>query len=179
MNKLSAFLLAATTLFAAGCGGQKSSKLTIQKTPFTGMDYSLTFPSDWQVSTNGMMGMDMIAMSPQESLDDPFSENVNVALENLPDDFNDQDYLDQSLMSLRKTFGVQEDYQFSKVAIGAENGYHLNYQMSIGERSLDNDVYVVIHKQAVYIITCSQMPETRADWKPVMDEIISSFKLIK
>ena len=67
-----------------GCG-----RRTLQNTLVEGNEYVLEFPDSWEIQSQ-FQGADMVGISPQESPDDSFRENVTVVLENMPASMTDQ-----------------------------------------------------------------------------------------
>jgi hypothetical protein len=157
-----------------GCG-----KKTVQNTTFAGKDYSLKFPDTWEINEKGMMGMDLIGLSPLESTDDAFRENINVILENLPKAMADRDYLELTLAGMNKMFGLPSDSKFVPVKVGNENGYHLHYSVQMGQNEIDNDLYIVIKKNSAYVITCSNAKGKRDDFKAIMESVVGTFAIKK
>jgi hypothetical protein len=171
--KIKLLLVMCLLLGTCGCGRKK----TFQNTAFSGKKYTLTFPSTWEANDTGIMGTDRVGLSPLEDANDIFRENVTVVLENLPSSMTDQKYLDLTIKSLTKAFGLSEGVAFSKVRVGAQEGYHLRYAFQMGQQALDNDVYIVVRKGSAYILTCSNAKGKRDVFKPVMDATIASFNI--
>ncbi len=156
-----------------GCG----KKETVQKTAFLGDDYKLEFPGTWEINDKGIMGTDLIGLSPIEDAKDTFRENVNVVLENLPKSMTDAEYLQLSLKHLNKVFALPPDKKFTQTKVGNQQGYHLRYSMQMGQNNMDNDVYVVIKDGAAYIITCSHAKGKRDAFKSTIDSIVDTFAI--
>ena len=155
------------------CWGEKK---TIQGTAFSGDDYTLNFPSTWGVK-RGVMGTDLIGLSPLESPSDNFQENINVVVDNIPDSMSVSMFLQYNLDAMNKMYGLPEDASFSKVRVGSSDGYHLRYSARVGQLSLDNDCYIVLINKASYFITCSHISGKRDSYKSTVDSIISSFEV--
>lgn len=173
-----AAVLAAMLLTAvATCNAEETKKKALDNTPFNGRDYELKFPDTWEINSSGMMGTDVIGLTPMEGNDDNFRENINVVLENLPEGITAQEYLDANITNMKKTFGLPEDAKFEKVKVGSCDGYHLHYSLKMGNYELDNDVYIVVVKNAAYIITCSNEKGKRDKYKKEMDGVVKTFKL--
>ena len=150
-----------------GCG-----RRTVQNTLFEGNEYVLEFPASWEVKSN-FQGADLVGISPPESPDDQFRENVTVVLENMPASMTDQEYLDLSVSQLREGFGLTGDIGFTPASVGSMAGHHIHYVAGM----MDNDAYVVIHGGAVYVITCAHAIGKRDGLKSTMDGVIATFDI--
>ena len=162
-------------LFLIGsCAWADGHKNTIQGTAFSGGDYTLTFPSSWEVK-RGVMGTDLMGISPLENQSDEFQENVCVILDNLPDTMDAQMYLQSNLDAVKRMYGLPEGAGFARVRVGNTDGYHIRCSVQVGQRLQDNDTYIIIIDKAVYTITCSHLSGKRDAYKTIVDSIISSF----
>ena len=160
-------------LFLAGaalCGEKK----TIQGTSFQGNDYEILFPRDWEV-THGIMGTDVLALSPLESEDDEFRENINVALENIPASLGSKGFLAQAARDLKNYYGLPADTAYVKVNLGNCIAYHLHYHATLGVKKREHDQYYVLKGVSAYCITCTYAVGKRAQYKPIMDRILMTF----
>lgn len=154
-----------------GCG-----RRTLQNTLFEGNEYVLEFPDSWEIQSQ-FQGADMVGISPQESPDDSFRENVTVVLENMPASMTDQEYLDLSASQLKQTFNLPGDIGFTPTRVGHMAGHHISYVAEIPQGTMDNDAYIVIHGGAVYVITCAHPLGGRDAMKSTMDGIIATFNI--
>ena len=99
---LSLLLLVAAT----GCG--KPAFADVEPTPFDGTAYtdpgrgfSLKVPFDWESQVPGM-GPAVIFMSPPESADDAFQENVNVVVMALPRPMTTEECFAEAMDTMKK-----------------------------------------------------------------------------
>jgi len=169
-------LIIISCLLFALCGCNNNT--TIQGTSFAGKAYTLKFPSDWTVLKKPMAGIDQIAQSPMEGSSDKFRENVNVVLENVPPNMSEQEYLDASLAAMKQMINLDDDLKHTKTKVGSYDGYHMQYSMTMQGRTIDNDIYIVIANGGSYLITCSHAKGKREKFKPTVDSIIDSFKIV-
>ena len=160
-------------LTICGCGKKK----TVQNTTFSGKDYVLQFPETWEINDTGLMGMDLIGLSPLENAEDAFRENVNVVLENLPKSMTAKEYLRLALANLEKIYGLPIEKNFTKARVGNHEGYSLHYSLQVGQNEMDNDIYIVINNNAVYVLTCSNAKGKRDIFKTTMDTVIETFTI--
>ena len=156
-----------------GCGKKK----TIRNTSLPGKDYALQFPDTWETKDTGVMGTDLIGLSPLEDPQDTFRENVTVMLESMPESMTDAEYLKLTLTNMSNIFGLPSEANFTKTKVGTADGYHLLYSMQMGQNEMDNDVYIVIDKGAVYVLTCSHLKGKRNAFKATMDAVIETFAI--
>jgi hypothetical protein len=50
---------------------------------FTGNDFSIQYPSGWEINTEGQMATSLVLLAPLESAQDKFKENVNLIIQDL------------------------------------------------------------------------------------------------
>ena len=73
---------------------------------FTGAAYDIRVPDGWLTNVVSW-GLDLfIVADPAGALDDDFSENVNVVLENIPSSISEEQYLDLTRENLKGALGA-------------------------------------------------------------------------
>ena len=130
---------------------EASDKLTIDGNQFVGSDYTLTIPEDWVIKED-FMGSDLIATNAEMADSPQFSDGIAVTLENLPESISEEEYVELSTKLLQDVMGAEvsetEPYELNGV-----DATRFRYQMTMGNRTLDNDAILILQEDAAYIIT--------------------------
>jgi len=166
--KLMLMLLCAFVVFP-GCG-MKPSK------PYAGGGYLLTIPEGWEVEKNGGDGVDMMATYVEE-VEPIVLQTVNVVVEHFPVLYSEEKYLALNLEELRKEFTVSPDRKFVPAKVGPYSGYRLEYEIFVEGVPLVADLYIVIHDDLVYAITCGTFKGGEAGFAPKKKAILGSFSI--
>ncbi len=64
--------------------------------------FSVVFPEDWEIKTEGFSGHGGTGLEPLEEKGDPFRENVNISVEDLPKDVGLQYYREMTFDNIAK-----------------------------------------------------------------------------
>jgi hypothetical protein len=152
-----------------------SARRALDGTEFNGTGYKLTAPDGWDTK-RGFMGMDLMFMSPREGADDPFRENLNVVLENIPPAITKGVYLEATKRNLDTLLTGFVLVAEEVVKLGRHEWHRIEYRMTQGTYDLHNDVYLLLRDGSAYVITCSCLgKDSRARYLPAMRKSIESF----
>ena len=146
----------------------------------TQSNYSVQYPSNWELDQSGKMGAIFFMLAPVESPADNFKENVNLMIQDLTGMNIDLDKFTQISIDQIKTQAVKgklieskrmknKTREYQKVIYTSDqNGFHLKYEQ----------LYYVKNNKAYFLtLTCEQ---TKFDaYKAEGEKILNSFKLIK
>ena len=143
---------------------------------FSGPDYSIEYPTGWEIK-KGIMGADSVGFSPPEGLNDTFRENVNVSLEELPAGMSKERYLEASIEKMGTMFGADNLGELQTTWIGSEPGYVMEYRPTFGQLNLHNDIYIIIKGSSAYVITCSMLEgASRSQYADKLTDVAMSFR---
>ncbi len=143
---------------------------------YAGGGYTLTVPAGWDVEKNGSDGVDMIAVY-LEDVDPPVLESVNVVLDRFPTMVSEKKFLAMNLRELKKGFPIKAHRAFVPAKVGPYSGYRLEYEMSTEGLQLEIDLYIVIHDNIAYAITCGNLKGGGAKFAPKKKAILASFSI--
>lgn len=148
-------------------------------TPFYHRDYTIVYPSNWELDTSGQMRTSFFLFSPVTGEKDDFKENVNLMIQDL------SQYpatLDQYIKLTVDQIASMEDIYMKKnerKKAGNRSFQHLVYSGSQGGYDLVFEQYIwVIHKEAfVLTFTCQEsMYET---YREIGQKVMNSFRIKK
>jgi serine/threonine-protein kinase len=145
----------------------------------------LDFPEAWEVANN-LEGADIVGLSPRESSEDEFRENVNVVIENLPRSMSADTYL----MTLEKYMKAAEPqleeglagYQLVERGsdqLGDHEAERVVYRHTAGHIQLKTLAYAVVHGRRAFIITGTAKPESFDQYRSKFEAIAQTVRFEK
>lgn len=151
MPRLIAF---SAVLLLVACG-DKSPDSTFDGQQFAGSGYHIEAPAGWERKED-FGGCDVILINPAYGADDGFAENVNVVLENIPSGMEAEAYFDATKQNLERSFG-QPVNESENCRLNGLDAHRLRYSMQVGDKTMDNDAYLIVRNDAAYVITLSML----------------------
>jgi len=146
----------------------------------TQSNYSVEYPSNWELDQTGKMGAIFFMFAPLESADDKFRENVNLMIQDLTGRNIDLDKYTEISLDQIKTQAVNGKLIESKklkdgsgeyqklIYTSDQNGFHLKYEQ----------LYYVKDNKA-YLLTLTSEQNKFDEFKADGEKILNSFKLKK
>lgn len=169
------------SLAAAGCG--KPAFADVEPTPFEGTTYTdpvhgfkLRVPFDWESHQPGL-GPAVMFMSPSESRDDAFQENVNVVVSPLPRPMTTEECFASAVDAMEKMLRGFTLESSGPVTLGPVEGMACVYRLRVGPMTARMLCYLVVHGKKYYVITCSATEATFDYYKGTFSGIAKSFRL--
>jgi len=138
-------------------------------------NYSVKFPKEWENKEN-FMGCSIVSLSPKLNDADMFRENVNVAVEQLPQGMGLNEYFDASVPTLAKVITDFQENEKGTTAINDNDAKWLIYSGRVGTTKLKCEQFYIVHDKHGYVITCSATPESYSDYKKIFEEAAHSFE---
>ena len=141
-------------------------------------EYSVQYPSTWELNESGSMGTSFILFSQLESENDEFRENINLMIQDLSGQNIDLDkYTEMSEeqvkaiitnYTLMESERIKDDRgEFHKIIYSGDQGqFHLIFE----------HYYWVVNEKA-YLLTFVSEQDKFADFKEEGEGILNSFKL--
>ncbi len=153
-------------------GQSKDSKLKID-----GVNYSITYPSNWEADQSGHLGSTFMLFSPFESDHDFFRENVNLTIQDLSDCYNinlnqyvhiyekliKMIYQNGNILETHRIFCGHSECQ-SLVYSGDQGVYHLMFEQ-----------FFMIRDDKAYILTLTCEKDKFEKYKNTGEAIMDSF----
>lgn len=142
------------------------------------LEYSINYPTDWELVQNGLLGTEFILFSPLESDQDKFRENVSLYIQNFSGQNLDLDkFVEISLEqcnTLLTSFVLIENLREN---IGSDEFHRLVYSYEQGIYQIKTEQYCWIKNDQSFVLTLSCGEDTFLSYKEVGEEILKSFKL--
>jgi hypothetical protein len=162
---------------AVGCG-EDGDRTAVDGGPFRGRTYRLDEPEGWtRVERPQLKGIDLILGSPREGPRDPFVENVNMVLENVPPGMSVDEYFSRSRKNLEKKFALRGPITSSEREIPAGTLHVTHFRHRYQSYDLVVDSCVFIAGRACYIMTCTALEQTYERYRPTFEKTVASFRL--
>lgn len=139
--------------------------------------YAIDYPEKWTLDQSAAMGMSFIILSPQESADDLFRENINLIEQDLEGyAMNLDQYMDLNLSQL-KSFITNYDLKESKRMTGSMEFHKLEYYGSQGQFNLAFVQYFWVIGEKAFVLTFTSEQSQIEKYRQTGEEILQSFKI--
>ena len=174
------FLTSLTLLALIACG-QTTVKQKIDgwKT-LSEANYSMQYPSTWELNQSGQMGTSLILFSPLENNEDQFRENVNLIIQDLTGQSIDLDKYSEISEEQVKTMITNSTLIESKRIKEGNDEYHrLIYTGDQGILRLTYEQYYWVENDKAYVLTLTCEQNKFSDFKDLGENILNSFSLKK
>jgi hypothetical protein len=139
-------------------------------------EFSIEYPTDWELNTTGVAGSIFVVSSPLSSNDDKFRENVNILTQNLKGMNIDLDkYV---ILSKKQIYNLPKAKLIvSKRVKKGEDEYH-TFIVDAFMNGMDLKVlqHYFIKDEIAYVLTYTQVENDKDGYFKVGEKIINSFK---
>ena len=137
--------------------------------------FEIQLPPDWERRTEGMEPVVLYAMSNLDNQEDPFRENVSVAL-NSTKGKTREEFLALSKESLKVSFPeMKMEHEESRVVNGVEMTMWV-YTYQANALQLKAKTFLMLLSDTGYAITCTGTTETFAEYEALFSKITASFQ---
>jgi eukaryotic-like serine/threonine-protein kinase len=141
-------------------------------------NFSIEYPSNWELNTSGVSGTKFFILSELTSPDDIFRENINMLVQDLSE--HNVDLAEFVKISEGQVSEFLED---TKIHVSdTKDGKHYTYHRIIysgvqeGNRIKIEQIYIIIDQHA-YILTFTCTASEFAQFKQTGERILESFRL--
>lgn len=143
-------------------------------------NYSIQYPSNWELNQNGQMGTSFILLSSLENNKDQFRENVNLIIQDLTGRNIDLDKYSEISEGQVKTMITNSKLIESKRIKNGNKEYHqLIYTGDQGEYHLKFDQYYWVENEKAYVLTLTCEQSAFLNFKEIGENILNSFLFTK
>lgn len=182
MTKFQAFFFLLVPLFACSqtttkqVSDAKNTTINSNWKTFDQPYYSIQYPSSWNLNQNGQMGTSFIILSPKESEQDKFSENVNLIIQDLTGKDIDLDKYtkisEEQVKTLLTNSVIIESKSFKK-----DNAEYRKfiYTADQGIFHLKTEQYYWVVKEKAYVLTFTSEQNKYVDYVEIGEKIMNSF----
>lgn len=170
-----------TVLFSCDVMKQKDEALkTVIVKKWSQLDkpeYSIVYPSNWDLDASGQMGTQFFILSPLESETDKFKENVNLLKQNISNEYNLDSYIQLSINQITTQVKKSKLIESKRIKVG-ENAFHiLKYNGFQNQFYLSFTQYVFIENGEAFVLTFTKETSKEKIYSNVENKILKSFKL--
>jgi hypothetical protein len=145
---------------------------------FNGSDYSIRYPSNWELNDSKQMGTSLILFSPIENSKDQFKENVNLIIQDLSSYNLDLDDFIEITLDQVKTMITNSTLLESKRVKSSNPEFHkLVYLGDQGMYHLKFEQYCWVMNDKAYILTLTCERNKFPVYKATGEKILNSFLL--
>lgn len=141
-------------------------------------NYSVHYPAEWELNQKGQFGMLFILLSPPESSDDNFRENVNLVAEDLKGRKIDLDEYakasEQQVRSIINNVSIKESKHMNN---GSTEYHKLVYTGDQGLYSLQFEQHYFIKDNKAFVLTLTCLKDKFDQYKETGEGIMNSFEL--
>jgi len=141
-------------------------------------DYSLKYPSDWELNQSGQMGTSFILFSQLESDADKFRENINLVIQDLTGyNLNLDKYIDVTLGQIKSMISNPKISVNQRVRSGNGEFHKLVYSGNQGVFNLTFEQYIWVYKNRAFVLTFTSEQEKFEKFKLEGERILNTFYL--
>ncbi len=140
--------------------------------------YSLNYPSSWSLDSSGQAGTKFVILSPSETEEDTFKENVNLIIQDLTGynlDLNG--YTKLSLEQVKTMITNSKILESKKMKQGATEFHKIIYTGDLQGYQLTFEQYYWVIKNKAYIVTFTTEQSKFKTYQATGEKILNSFVL--
>jgi hypothetical protein len=140
-------------------------------------NYSIEYPSTWELNKSGQMGTSFILFSPLDSEKDTFKENVNLIIQDLGKEKIDLNTFTEISEGQIKTLVTNSDLIESKRVKNSNYEFHkIIYTGDQGIFQLKFEQYYWVIDSKAYVLTFTSEKEKFATSSKTGEKIMNSFR---
>ena len=141
-------------------------------------NYTIKYPSNWELNKSGQLGTSFILFSSLSSDADQFKDNVNLLIQDLTGLNLDLDqYIQLSLNQIKTVATDAESIESKKIASGNSNYQKVIYTANQGDLSLKFEQYYWVQNNKAYVLTLTCEKDQFEAFKMTGEKILNSFKI--
>lgn len=160
----------------AGAGCSSDDPISSSDEFSNPISVEVTFPDDW-VSERGTGILRVIGAAPSDGPNDRFNENLNVAVESIPEGMSWEVYLERSVISLQMAI---PDFEIlgsdNRRALGFRARRHV-YRHRVNSDTVRGLQYILWVGSEACIITAVAEPETFDRYLVIFEDIVASLRV--
>lgn len=147
---------------------------------FDRANYSIQYPSEWELNQSGQMGTAFILFSPLESKNDQFKDNINLLIQDLAGHNIDLDkYAEISEGQIKTMITNSTLIESKRIKSGSGEHHRMIFTGDQGIFHLRFDQYYWINNDKAFVLTFTCEKDKFSQYKEVGELILNSFVLKK
>jgi hypothetical protein len=141
-------------------------------------NYSIEYPSSWELNQEGLNQTSFILFSALESDEDKFRENVNLLIQDLSGKNIDLDtYVDITEEQVKNMLPNSLLIESKRVVDDGKEFHKAVYSGVVGQVYLQFEQYFWVIGEAAYVLTFTTEKDKFEDFQETGERILNSFKL--
>ena len=141
-------------------------------------DFTISYPQDWELNTEGLMGTALFVFSPLEDESDDFKENLNLYIQDLNGAPMTMDqYVDASTSQMASAI---TDYKLNFSKRASKNGREFHHFSHLGKQGifdLEFEQQIYLANGKAYILTFTREVDSPSKWQDIATDIFKNFEL--
>ena len=143
-------------------------------------NYTIQYPSTWELTQAGQMGTSFVLFSPLEDSKDQFRENINLIIQDLTGMNIDLNKYTEISEGQVKTMITNSSIKETKRIKNGNTEYHkLIYTGDQGVFRLKFEQYYWVQNDKAYVLTLTCEQTTFPNFKEIGEKILDSFLITK
>lgn len=179
-NLMTKFFTSLMLLSIVACGQTTTKQKTVQtisgwKT-LDQSNYTIQYPSNWELNQSGQMNTSFMLLSPLESDKDKFKENVNLIIQDLTGQNIDLNKYTEISEGQIKTMVTNANLIESKRIKNDNDEFHkIIYSGDQGIYQLQFEQYYWVFNNKAFVLTFTSEKDKFANLKEMGEKILNSF----
>ena len=166
-------VLAVSAVLAPACGKKEPGYFRDRARGF-----SMVFPEDWEIKTEGLLGATVVqALSPLEEKGDPFRENVNISVEDLPKDVGLQYYREMTFDNIAKALSEFRETERTEFRLDGREAVMTVFTHRAGALRLKVMLCLVVERHRGYVLVGTATEKSFPEYKAIFFKIMRGLKL--
>lgn len=141
-----------------------------------GAGFAIQLPDDWEVVSNPQEHVAVMALSPPESDQDTFRENMTIATAHMPQQMSPDSFLANELDLLRKNTVAYEEYGTGTKTHGRLKWSWVAYRQVVQETESRVICHIAVRNGRVYVVSCAGHPDRFQEFQEQFDKSIASIQ---
>lgn len=141
-------------------------------------NYTVQYPSDWDLDQSGTLGTSFFMFSPVENDDDTFRENINLiqqSLEGLGVDL--AQFVEVSEGQIKSMITNAKMIESKTIKNGNIQYHKFIYTGDQGQYHLKFEQYFFLQNEQAYVLTFTSESSKFADYQAIGEKILQSFSI--
>lgn len=148
-------------------------------TPYYHQDYTIVYPSDWELDTSGQSNTALFLFSPLADEKDAFRENVNLIIQDLSQNPLTMDQYIKLTENQIASMGSMYLQKNDRKKAGNKHFHHLVYSGDHSGFDLVFEQYIWVVNKEAFVLTFTCEEKTRDRYKDIGQKVLNSFRLRK
>ena len=158
--------------FFSSCQNFKDTSLTT----YVKGNYKIEYPKTWKLDTSNTSAVEFTLYSPRENMNDNFSENVNLIIQNLlGKNISLDKYAEISERQIKANAVDLHEFSSRKIKTNRNEFYELEYEMTFKGFKLHTTQYYFVENEKAIVLTLTSEINKPDEINKIGNKILSSF----